>query len=252
MFRKTLFLIFSINVLFCIQVTAQTVEELIEKNIEARGGYEKIKAIKTIKMTGNSMFQGMEAPFTIFAKRPNNLRMEVTIQSQNMVQAYDGETAWMIFPFMGSTEPQKMPEDQADAFIEQADIDGHLVDYKEKGHTVELIGKEDMEGTDVYKLKLTLKNGNVNYIYLDAEYFIELKQKAKRKRQGSEFEVETFFGDYKPINGLMIPHSLESKVGGQTVSQITVEKVEMDVNIDDSIFKMPPKSQEEKTSKQNH
>lgn len=243
MLQKTGLLVISFSLLFGLQSYAQTVDELIKKNIEARGGYKKIKAVKSMKLTGHSMFQGMEAPFTLLAKRPNFLHLEVTVQGQTLVQSYDGETAWWIFPFMGSTEPQKMPEDQAIDFIDQAEFDGHLVDYKEKGHKVELIGKEDMEGTEVYKLKLTLKNGNIQYIYLDGEYYIELKQTVKRKRQGTEYEMETFFSDYKPINGLMIPHSIESKVNGQSVSQITVKTVEMNVDVDDSVFKMPTKTQ---------
>jgi hypothetical protein len=166
-----------------------------------------------------------------------------------MVQAYDGQTAWMIMPFMGSTDPEKMPEEQAKDFQEQADIDGPLVDYKEKGHTVELSGKEDMEGTDVYKLKVTLKNGDVRYIYLDGENFIELRRAGKYKRQGAEIEADTYFGDYKPVNDLMVPHAIESKVSGQTVSQITVEKVEMDVAMEDAIFKMPAKSAEKEPAK---
>lgn len=241
MFKK-LTPIFSLTFLLCTQLAAQTVDEIIAKNIEARGGYDKLKAVKSMKFTGKMMAQGMEMPTTYIAKRPNKLRIEATMQGQTMVQAYDGETAWWIFPFMGNPEPQKMPEDQARETINQADIEGHLVDYKKKGHKVELIGKEDMEGTEVYKLKLTLKNGDVQYIYLDGEYFIELKQTTKSKRQGVEFEVDTFYGDYKEVNGLMIPHSIESKASGNTVMQITLEKFEVDVDVDDSIFEMPQKS----------
>ena len=220
---------------------AQDVDEIIKKNIEAKGGYEKIKSVQTIKMTGNMMQQGMKIPFTIWQKRPSFFRLEATVQGQTMVQAYDGETAWWIFPFMGDPTPQKMPEDQVKDVIDQADIDGHLVDYKKKGNKVEFLGKEDMEGTDVLKLKLTKKDGDVQYWYLDAEYYIELKVTSKRKQGETEMEVDTYLSDYKDVNGLMMAHSIESKVDGNTVAQITIETVEMNVDVDDSKFKMPVK-----------
>ena len=123
-------------------------------------------------------------------------------------------------------------------------MDGSMVDYKEKGHTVELIGKEDLEGTPVYKIKLTLKNGDVRYIYLDAENYLELKITSKRQIPGGEAELENHLSNYKPVNGILMAHSIENKVKGQTVSQITFDKVEMDIPMDDSIFKMPVKAEE--------
>ena len=118
------------------------------------------------------------------------------------------------------------------------------VDYKDKGHTVELIGKEDMEGTPVYKLKLTFKSGSVRTIYLDAENYLELRVTAKRKTPGGELEVDQYLGNYKAINGIVSAFSIETKVKGQTVNQVTIDKLEYDVAIDDAVFKMPAKSQE--------
>lgn len=242
--------IFALALIFVIfsalAVSAQTLDEILQKYYEARGGYEKIKAIKTTKMTGNQMMQGLEIPFTIFQKRPNLLRMEANVQGQTIVQAYDGKTAWMIYPLSGSTDPVVLPEDQAKSIIDQADFDGSLFDYKEKGHTVELMGQEDMEGTPVYKLKITLKDGDVRYNFLDAEYFLELKVTSIMKRGETEYEVETFLSDYKDVNGQMIAHAVEAKTGGNTVSQISLKTIEFDVPVDDSIFVMPAKSEEEK------
>jgi len=250
MIRRISILVFSVFVLFCVQASAQTVDELINKNIEARGGLEKLKAVKTMRMTGKMIMQGMEVPVTMQMKRPNLMRMEMTFQGRTMVMAYDGVTAWWIMPFTGSSEPEKVPEDQAKNLQDQADFDGALVDYKEKGHTVELIGKEDMEGTPVYKLKLTKKNGDIQYIYLDAENFLELKTTGKRKVQGAEIEGESYISDYKSVSGLMIPHAIETKAKGQPFSQtIKFDKVELDVPLDDSIFKMPAKSQDKQPPK---
>ncbi|MDQ7051867.1 MAG: hypothetical protein Q9P14_02825 [candidate division KSB1 bacterium] len=229
-----LFLIFALPFI----LSAQTVDELIQKNIEATGGYEKWKSLKTMKITGTIQMQGMEMPFVRYSKRPNKLRIEATMQGQTIVQAYDGQTAWWIFPFMGSTEPQKMPKEQAEDIIEQAEFDGPLIDYKKKGHKVELVGKEDVEGTDAYKLKITLKSGQVIYTYLDSEYFLEIKQTAKRSRQGNELEVFSIYGDYKEVDGLLLPHSIIIQAGPQTTN-LVIEKVEFNIDLDDDFFIMP-------------
>jgi len=243
MSRKIFALTLVLIILSTLTATGQTLDEILQKYYEARGGYEKLKAVNTTKTTGNQLVQGLEIPFTILQKRPNLMRIEATVQGQVIVKSYDGVSAWMINPLTGSTDPQILPEEQAKQIIEQADFDGHLFDYKEKGHTVELIGKEDMEGTEVYKLKVTLKNGDIRYDYLDAEYFLELKVGAKIKRQEMELEADTFVSDYKEVNGFMISHAMETKMGGNTVAQIVIKTVEFDVPIDDAVFKMPQKTE---------
>lgn len=225
--------------LLCTQLFAQNVDEIIEKNIEARGGYARIKAVNTMQATIKLNQQGMKMAATLTQKRPNKLHLKAAIQGQTMVMSYDGEMAWWIFPFMGNPDPQKMPEDQAKDFTNDADIDGPLVDYKEKGHKIELVGKEDMEGTDVYRLKVTLKNGDVRHIFIDAEYYLELKQIIKTKVQGNEVEAETFLSDYKEVDGLMVPFSIETKVNGQTQMHIVIDKIELNGKIKDELFKMP-------------
>ncbi|MEK6323729.1 MAG: outer membrane lipoprotein-sorting protein [Acidobacteriota bacterium] len=252
MIRKAITLILPLTFLFCVQASAQTVDELIKKNIDAKGGVQKLKAIKSIKATAKITQGGIEIPIILQQKRPNMARMDMTFQGKSLVHAYDGTTGWKIDPFQGSSEPEKIAGDELKELQEQSDIDGSLVDYKDKGHTVELIGKEDMEGTPVYKLKLTLKNGDVRNIYLDAENYLELKVNAKRKTPGGEIEVDQYMGNFKPVNGILFAFSIESKVKGQTVNQVTIDKIETDVAIDDSIFKMPakplekPKAEEKK------
>jgi len=225
-----------------LQLSAQTLDDILKKYYEARGGYEKIKSVKTMKATGKQLVQNMEVPFTIRQKRPNMMRVEATLQGQTIVQAYDGETAWTVNPLTGSTDPQTLPKEQTKQIIEMADIDGHLVDYKEKGNKVELLGKEEVEGTETYKLKVTLKDGDVRYDYLDAEYYLELKVVAKIKRQDTEIELETYYSDYKPVDGLMLAHSFENRRAGNVFSQIILDKIELNVPMDDSIFKLPQKS----------
>jgi outer membrane lipoprotein-sorting protein len=211
------------------------------------GGLDNLKALESAKFTGKmTMGMGAEAPFTMYFKRPQRARMEFTMQGMTGIQAFDGETAWMIMPFMGKSDPEVMADDQAKNMREQADLDGPLVDWQKKGHQVELIGLEDVEGTEAYKVKVQLENGDLRYHFLDGEYFITIKQEGKTTIQGNEVEFETTLSDYKEVAGLMFPHSIESKPKGAEEGQvITIEAVEVNVEIDDDMFTMPEKSAEE-------
>ncbi|MCS6884815.1 MAG: outer membrane lipoprotein-sorting protein [Acidobacteriota bacterium] len=224
---------------FCLTISAQTVDEIVEKNIAAHGGLEKIKAVKSMMITGKSLLQGIEVPTVIKIKRPNMVRLEMSLQGNEIVQAYDGTTGWQIMPFMGTKEPQKLSAEELESIKDQADIDGELVDYKEKGHKVELVGKEELDGSPVYKLKLTKKSGETSYIYIDAESHLEIKQTSSQSFQGNKLEVDSYFSDYKEVNGLVLPHAIEQKVGGNTMMQMKVNKYELNVDLSDSIFKMP-------------
>jgi outer membrane lipoprotein-sorting protein len=220
---------------------AQTTDEIIAKHEKAMGGKDKIKAVQSERVTGKMvMGQGMEAPFTMEMARPNKMRMEFTIQGMTGVQAFDGKAGWSVMPFMGKTDPEAAPEEEAKKMQEQANMDGLLMDYKDFGRTVELVGKEDLEGTPVYKLKVTQKSGDIVYLYIDAEQFMLLKQTGKTKIRGQEVESETIFGDFKTVDGLVFPHSIEQKVtgmpGGMTM---TVAKIELNPGVADSRFTMP-------------
>jgi outer membrane lipoprotein-sorting protein len=220
---------------------AQTADEIIEKHLQAMGGKEKLKAVQSERITGKMMMgQGMEAPFTMEMARPNKMRMEFTIQGMTGVQAFDGKTAWAVMPFMGKTEPEAMPDEETKRMEEQADIDGLLMDYKEKGRQVEYAGKEDLEGTPVHKLKVTQKNGDVVFVYIDAEQFLQLKQAGKTKIRGQEVESEITFGDFKTVEGLVFPHSIEQKAAGMPGGMVmTISKIEVNPGLADSQFSMP-------------
>jgi outer membrane lipoprotein-sorting protein len=243
MFRKFCLVLLGLGLLSPV-LLAQTVDELIAKNVQARGGAEKIKAVQSIRSSGKmTMGPGVEAPGVMIQKRPDMMRVEFTVQGLTAVQAYDGKSAWMIMPFMGKKDPELMTADDTKDFQDGADIDGPLVDYKAKGHTVELLGKEKLEGSDVYKLKLTRKNGDVDIIYLDADSFLEVKEDQKRNIRGSERETETTLGDYKEVNGLMFPFAIQQGIkGSPQQQQLSVEKVELNVPVDAGIFKMPAAS----------
>jgi len=219
---------------------AQTADEVIAKANEARGGREKMKAVQSVRMKGKmTMGPGLEAPITIEMKRPRNARMEFTIQGMTGVQAYDGQQAWGISP-MGSRQPEPMPAEMAKDLDNQADIDGPLVDYKAKGHQVELVGKEKVEGSDAWKLKVTLKSGDVQYIFLDADSHLEIRNESKRTIRGSEVELENTIGDYKEVGGLLWPHSIQSGAKGRPEKQsFAFESIEVNPAIEDARFKMP-------------
>jgi outer membrane lipoprotein-sorting protein len=241
MLRK-LSLLITLALLLTPILSAQTVDEIIAKNVQARGGMDKIKSVKTIRSTGTmTMGPGMEAPGSLIQKRPDMARLEFTVQGLTAVQAYDGKDAWQIMPFTGKKDPETMSADDKKDLEENADIDGPLVDYKSKGNAVELLGKDKLEGTDAYKLKVTLKNGDVITMYLDADSFLEIKEEMKRTMRGTEREVESVMGDYKEVNGLMFPFAIENGVkGSQEKEKLTLSKIEINVPIDDAIFKMPP------------
>ncbi|HEX4956303.1 MAG TPA: hypothetical protein VF017_23190 [Thermoanaerobaculia bacterium] len=220
---------------------APTLEQVIDKNLAARGGKDKLTAMKSVRITGKmTMGPGMEAPFVLEWKRPEKMRMEFTIQGMTGVQAFDGESGWMVMPFMGKTTPEKMPEDAAKEVREQADFEGTLVNWKDKGHTVELLGVEEVEGTPAYKLKVTKKGGEVETLFIDTDSNLEFKSAQKREQNGQEMEVESIYGDYKEVAGLMMPHSIEARAVGMPMSQVmTIEKIEVDADIADSRFVMP-------------
>lgn len=218
-----------------------SVDEVIARHVAARGGADKLKSVHTIRMTGRmTMGPGIEVPVSVEVKRPRAMRMEMTFQGQTAIQAYDGTSGWMIMPFTGRTDPQPMSPDDVKDAEEMADIDGALVDYKTKGHTVELVGVEKVEGTDAYKLKVNLKNGDQRYVFLDTEEFMEIRNEGKRKIRGSDVEVEAMFGEFKDVGGIIFPHSIEQAAKGSPQKQkITIDKIEINPSVEDSRFKMP-------------
>ena len=220
---------------------AQTADDIINKYLTAVGGLDKINSIKTAKITGKSFGMGMDIPFYVTVLKPDKVLVEITMQGMTMKQAYDGTIGLQINPFMGSKDPEKMNDEQAKQMKEQAHFEGKLANYKEQGSTVELLGKEDMEGTEVYKIKLVEKDSAITNYYIDANSYLVLKEAMKRKIKEKEVNIETVMGDYKSEDGYIMPHSIETKsedamMGSQ---KITIEKVEFNVPVDDSIFTMP-------------
>lgn len=208
--------------------------ELIEKNINARGGYEKLKAVKSLKISGKYVQQGRETPLILTIKRPNFIYGEMLFPTSPMICGYDGETAWWLNRGQLS-EPQTLNAEEALIFTRYADFGDLFVDYEQKGQKIELIGFEDLDGQKAHKLKITSQNGIIRHVYLDAENFLNIKESYKSKNE-KDFGMEVIFKDFRSIDGVMFPfyHDI---TGEQTI----IETIELNVDIDDSIFKMPPK-----------
>ena len=220
---------------------AQTADELIAKNIQARGGMEKIKAIKTLRMTGK--FEG-GGGFTASVgqenQRPNLMRETFTLQGMTAVQAYDGSAGWQIQPFGGKKDPELMGEDDVRDLLLDADFEGPLVDYKEKGSTVEYLGHDVVDGDDALRLKVTLKNGDIIYDYLDPDTFIEIRREIQQFIRGSVRDRVVGLGSYKPVAGVMYPFSISQGPKNHPDDQTnTMQKMEANVTIDPADFMLP-------------
>jgi hypothetical protein len=219
---------------------AQTVDEIITKNIQARGGIEKLKTLDTVRQTGKFHIQSFQAEFLQENKRPHMVREELTIQGMSDVTAYDGKTGWHISPFEGRKDPELLSADDLKGVIEDSDIEGQLVDYKEKGYKAELVGHDSVEGTDCYKIKLTLQNGDIRYYYLDTDSYLELKVETQRLIRGAYQYHETLYGDYEEVNGIYFPTALASyEKGDPNQVKVTIEKVEVNVPLTNNLFTLP-------------
>jgi hypothetical protein len=231
----------SLICLFAVSAFAQTAEELVARNLQARGGIEKIKALKTLRMTASFDASGFKATVGQESKRPGLLRTTFSVQGMTQVQAYDGSVGWQISPFQGRKDPELMGEDDMRSLVEDADFDGPLVDAAAKGNKIEYLGHDQVDGDDAYKLKVTLKNGDILYYYLDPDTYIEIQIEKQQFIRGSVRESVTVMGSYKPVNGVMFPFFVESgpKNNPDARGKLTFTKIEVNVPIEDSDFKMP-------------
>jgi len=226
---------------FSVFARTQTADELIAKNIQAKGGIDKIRAIKSVRITekfdGGGGFTAKAAQIN---SRPNLVRETFALQGMTAVQAYDGLTGWQIQPFGGHKDPELMGENDLRDILLDADFDGPLVDYKEKGNTVEYLGRDIVDGDDALRLKVTLKNGDILYYYLDPDTFLEIRKEIRQTIRGSVRERIVDLGSYKPVNGVMYPFSIaqgsKANPGAQT---FTVEKMEVNVAVDPADFAVP-------------
>ena len=233
---------FILSFVFITSSFAQTVDEILAEYFAVQG-QEKLLATNTFTTKGKIIQGQFEIPFTSFQKRPMKFRSEAEFQGMKIVSAFDGETGWSINPMSGATEPMPMTAEQVDRMKIQADYDGMFYNYADKGYTIELLGTEPVDDITTYVLQLTRPNGDIITSYIDAENFVILKTKSKMKMQGVETEAETIFSNYKYIDDILVPFSLETKMNGETVMQMVFDEITYNKDLDDSIFEVPQETE---------
>ena len=219
-----------------------TVDELVAKNIEAKGGASALRGLETVRISGKMLVQEgqIQLAFMQVKKRPDDVRTEASLQGMTQIEAYDGKEGWKVSPFFGRRDPERMSADDVKALVEDAEMDGPLVDWQKKGNTVEYLGTEDVDGTPAHKLKVTRKNGDVSFVYLDPDHFLEIRIITQRTRHGAYEELETDLGDYEKAGGVFVPTSIEfGRKGAPDKQRIIIDKVEANVPVDDTIFHFP-------------
>jgi hypothetical protein len=227
---------------------AQTADDIVSKYIKTVGGMDKIAAVNSLRRTGKfTGGGGFEAAILEENKRPNMVRQEFSLQGMTGVRAYDGRSGWKIEPWQGKKDPEPLGEEEMKGIVEDSDFDGPLVNYRQKGNKVEFVGMEPVEGTDAYKLKVTMANGDVRYYFMDTDYYVPIKIEMKRMIRGAEQEFEASLGDYKEVNGWYLPFSVESNVkGSQDKQKVTYEKIEANVPIAEGRFVKPSVTEQKK------
>jgi hypothetical protein len=230
---------------FAAALSAQTAEELVNRNLQAKGGIDKIKALRTLRESGKLQNGGFTAQVGQDSMAPNLLRQTFTVQGMTQIQAYDGTTGWKISPFEGRKDPERLGEDELRDIVEDAIFLGPLVDYQAQGSRVEYIGKDLLDGDDVYRLKVTLKNGDLYYYYLDPETFLEIRVEKVQFIRGAVRESVIECGSYKLVAGVYMPFTYEtgSKQSPER-TKVTIDKIEPNVTLDPAEFKMPAAGKE--------
>ena len=219
-----------------------TVDEIVARYVAARGGLKKIRAIETLRQTGRiTSGAGRTALAVRELKRPSRTRFAFTVQGVTGVYVSDGTAGWQVSPFDGQMEPAALPAEAVADAAEQADIEGPLVDWKAKGHKVELVGRERVAGKEAYKLKVTLKSGTIRHEYVDVERGTLVRSDTTRQVRGHLVATETTFADFKKSGGVLFPRRIEVQaVGRPQRLTIVLDKVEVNPPLADARFQKPP------------
>jgi outer membrane lipoprotein-sorting protein len=245
--------------------TGLSAAEIVDKNVAARGGLPAWRAVQALSMTGKMDAGGnarptlpvpgvkpaagvparpraqVQLPFVMDLKRPRKVRVELQFQGKTAIQVYDGTNGWKVRPFLNRHEVEPYSAEEMKAAGTQADLDGPLVDYAAKGTRVELEGTEKVEDRNTYRLKLTLKDGHVQHVWVDAVTFLETKiEGVPRRLDGKYHPVATYLRDYRSVDGVKLPYVLETVVQGVPQKEkMEIERVAVNPKLDDSLFAKP-------------
>jgi len=244
MFRRFCFAI----VVFAFAAIAQSVDasssrvrkadKILRKHVAARGGSSAIRDLRAMRVNGRIEQQGLELAFDLWMKRPNLSRMDLALRGQDVIQAFDRQTAWWVNPFFGAPKPQPMPDHLAKSVIRWSDFDGPLINHKKKRNVVEYFGEEISDVGTVLKLRVTKRDGEVWNVYLDATSYLELKRSFIETTGDRAHEVITYFEDYTEVMGVMVPRIIEGEgLHGQRYTMY-FDSFEPNPDIDDGRFQM--------------
>lgn len=232
--------ILALIIVFGATAYAQTADDILAKAIDAQGGAAKFKALNSIKSTGKVIVAaaGLEMAFVQYQKRPNKMRTESDMMGQKIVQATNGTVAWMINPMTGSTAPTAMPDLQAKITNRQADFDGFYFNREKRGIKAEYIGKETINDEELHNIKITYDDGfSLNAYFDPASSLLRMIMFSIDSEYG-EIQVQSYFSDYREVNGMIQPFIVEQNVGPQSV-RVEIESYEYNTPVDDSLFEMP-------------
>ena len=235
-------LCFAVFLFIPLSAAAQTADEIVNKVLAARGGVSRIKAVHSQRIAGTINFgPGADGPFLVELERPGKMHIEVTVQGQTLVRSYDGKsTGWILNPFTENKTVQPMTAEDISNISDESDFDGPLVDYKQKGNLIALVGKEDVDGKPAYRLKLTNKKGDMRNYFFDAESFRLIKWEGTRKVGDREVPWESVFHDYREVDGIQFAFEIDSDAPGTGQAQkIIADKIEVNPQIDESHFGKP-------------
>jgi hypothetical protein len=220
---------------------AQTVDQLVARNVAARGGAEAWRALSSLRLAGRmDVGRGLLVPYVLEQKRPRRMRLEYVFDGDTVVQCTDGLNGWKLAPFRGRGKPEPLTKEELSELAASADPYGLLFDFVRRGHAVGLLGREQVQGRDAFKLQVTLPGGAIRWVYLDAESALEVKVDAVRTLAGRRRLVETYFQDWRTTGRLLLPHRYETRTAGEKDSHLlTVETVVLNPTISNARFAMP-------------
>ena len=229
---------FIIATVACSCLWAQNLDQILNDHFRA-SGQDKKSGISTMTTKGKNTVaaMGLEMGFTLYQSRPAKLRVEADFAGSKIIQTYNGTTGWTYAPLMGITQPQELGNNDIRVMLNQVEMDSPLWNYKAKGKTVELLGSSD-DGK-AYRIKVVSRNGDESTLYIDKETSLISKFDITQVENGMESKMETEMKDYRKVDGIPLPYSVVSKVGGVTVNTIKVESVEFNNKLDPALFEKP-------------
>jgi hypothetical protein len=190
---------------------------------------------------GSAKVEQVQLPFRLEVKKPHKSRLEIDFAGKTAVQVYDGDHGWKFRPYLNRDDVEPFTADEAKAEAARADLESPLVDYAAKGTQVALEGTESLDGHEAYKLKLTLKNGDAQHVWIDKQSFLDVKvEGVPRRMDGRMRNVFVYQGEFRAVKGLMMPYLYVTSVEGYPGShKMVVESVTVNPHLDDARFGKP-------------